>query len=227
MLLVSSAATWSRTADIHARCNLYFWAFAAHFFFAAASTALKTPRLLWLALASQRLPVDEERTAARHGREERALRVPRKCEDQRRSRPALAGNSFHHLLVLSCLRVDTRTLLSHTSCCSLLTWCSEQKSQPLSTKCFTRDTWDRVRFSWSLCRQLGTRLRLRSPPRPRQVDSSTGSSWAEVRILCGEPHAARMVALVSPPSPPLPAYLSIFARKLATLKSARSPQDYG
>ena len=136
MLLVSSPATWSRTADIHARCNRYFSAFAAHFFFAAGSTAFKTPRLLWLALASQRLPVDEERTAARHGREERAFWVPRTCVDQRRSRPAL----------------------SHTSCCSLLTWCSEQKSQRLSTQCFTRDTWDRVRFSLSLCRQLGTRL---------------------------------------------------------------------
>ena len=44
MLSVSTTATWSRTAVIHARCDQYFWAFAAHFFFSTSSVAFNTPR---------------------------------------------------------------------------------------------------------------------------------------------------------------------------------------
>ena len=39
--------------------------------------------------------------------------------------------------------------------------------------------------------------------------------------FAGSPHAARIVALVSPRSPPPPTHLSIFSLKLATLMSAR------
>ena len=44
MLSVSTIATWSRTAVIHARCDWYFWAFAAHFFFSTTSIGFITPR---------------------------------------------------------------------------------------------------------------------------------------------------------------------------------------
>ena len=43
--------------------------------------------------------------------------------------------------------VPTRSLastLGHTSWCNLLTWNSEQKFQPLSRQCSTRDTWHRT-----------------------------------------------------------------------------------
>ena len=53
----------------------------------------------------------------------------------------LGGSSFHHPLAFSCRMVPTRSLagtLGHTFWCNLLTWYSEQKSQPLSRHCFTR-----------------------------------------------------------------------------------------
>ena len=50
MLFVSATATWSRMAVIHAGCDLYFWAFAAHVSFSTTSIAFVTPRPLWFHL---------------------------------------------------------------------------------------------------------------------------------------------------------------------------------
>ena len=52
MSSVSTTATWSRTAVIHAKCDRYFLAFAAYFFFSTTSIAFNTLRLVWFAFAS-------------------------------------------------------------------------------------------------------------------------------------------------------------------------------
>ena len=185
------------SADIHARCDWYFCVCAANLIFSANSTAFKTPRLLWLALASQAshnfvrcltrvTPSHQEMLGSVTSVSRWTWSGPPPTAGGKRPsmpRPTvmrgisgaldlpLGGNFFHHQLAPSCLRVDTRSVggtpwATHPLC-SLLTWYSEQKSQPLSRQCFTRDTWHRMRFTWSLCRHL----RQRSPPPPRQVAS--------------------------------------------------------
>ena len=52
MLSVSTTATWSRTAVIHARCDQHFLDFRCPFFFSTTSIVFITPRPLWFAFAS-------------------------------------------------------------------------------------------------------------------------------------------------------------------------------
>ena len=72
-------------------------------------------------------------------------RAPQGCAGSTAPRTCLSAAAPSTTLShFGCRKVPTWSLastLGHTSWCNLLTWYSEHKYQPLSRKCFTRDTW--------------------------------------------------------------------------------------
>ena len=177
MLSVSTTATWSRMAVIHARCDRYFWTFAPTHSRRVHHTVTSVVRLRVASL----LQFDGRRIRTRrHKGRPTAFRSVRRVG----RRPAQAGrdptqpalqwgcarsmapqtclsavSSFHHHpLAFSCPTRSLAGTLCHTFWCNLLTRYSEQKSQPLSRQCFTRDTWHRTSPSSSPSSQPSTCL---------------------------------------------------------------------
>ena len=183
MLSVSTTATCSSTAVTHARCDRYFWAFAPvlllhhdHRVHRAATSVVRLRVAGFLVRCLTRATRSHQETqgsadsvsrcataaAPSSTGGKRPNRAPRGCAGSKAPRALpLGGSSFHHPLAFSCRRVPTRSLagtLGHTFWCNLLTWYSEQKSQPLSRQCFTRDAWHRTSPSSSPRSQPGTCL---------------------------------------------------------------------
>ena len=136
----------------------------------------------------------------------------------------LGGSSFHHPLAFSCRRVPTRSLagtLGHTFLVQradvvLRRDVLASLQAVLHERHVAQNT--RLFVAQQPTRKRPRRHGLRAWPEGRPRDRAP-SGWRAT----SSPQAARMVALVRPPSPPPSAYLSILCRKVATLKSHSSP----
>ena len=245
MLPVSTTATWSRMAVIHARCDRNFWApfFHLHHVRRVHHTATPVIRLRVACLllfdkmpdegdafapgdtrvGRQRFAVRDGFGAVRHRREEiHDLAVRGDARDQRRL--PLGGDSFHHPLAFSCV---PHTVPGRHPGPHVLVQPADvvlrAETPPLSRQFFTRDTWHRTSSCSSPSSQPGTCLAATVSTTPAPGRGATPSGW-RATSSAGSPQAAHMVALVRPPSPPPSACLSVFCRKVATLKSHSSPR---
>ena len=235
MLSVSTTATWSRPAVIHAR---YFWAFAAHVFFVAFVRRVhhKVTPVVRLRVACL-LHFDGRRIRTRRhkGRPTAFSRcatgsVPSGTGGKRSNTTrsiGMRGINGAADLPLGGSSFGPHTVPGRHPWCNLLTWCSEQKSQPLSRQCFTRDTWHRtsrlfVAQAANQVRCLG-RHHARAWPRG---DPVSGAVQVEGHVLGREPASrAQWSPLVRPLSRPPSAYFSIFCQEGRNAEVAQLTED--